>query len=90
MMKLTLHLPLAFLRLLDRKQPWVLSSAGLEIRNTPYHTSFYAHTILREFSTYSKFTLKRGDIDAYSGDMDLPTGLLCRQIFTHPLRGGKK
>lgn len=60
MMKLTLHLPLASLRLLDREQPWVLPSAGMEIRNTPYHSSFYAHTILREFSTYIKFTLKRG------------------------------
>lgn len=58
LMKLTFDVPVASLSLLDRERQWVLSSAGVDIRETPRSTSFCAHAILSEGVFVVKDTLK--------------------------------
>ena len=48
LMKVSFHVPVASLSLLDRERQWLLSSAGTDIRETPRSTSFCAHAILSE------------------------------------------
>lgn len=48
LMKVSFHVPVASLSLLDRERQWLLSSVGTDIRETPRSTSFCAHAILSE------------------------------------------
>ncbi|WP_312319021.1 sensor domain-containing diguanylate cyclase [Atlantibacter hermannii] len=58
LMKLTFHVPISALNLLDRERQWVLSGAGIDIRETPRNTSFCAHAILAEGVFVVKDALK--------------------------------
>ncbi len=58
LMRITFNVPVASLSLLDRERQWVLSSAGVDIRETPRSTSFCAHAILSEGVFVVKDTLK--------------------------------
>lgn len=58
LMRLSFHVPIAALNLLDRERQWVLSAAGTDIQETPRSTSFCAHAILSEGVFVVKDTFK--------------------------------